>query len=224
MCFPISDLGGDTFNYHWLDDNNLVFYLVDVSGHGLDSALLSVTIMNVLRSRSLPDTDFRMPGQVLRALNEAFQMESYGDKFFTIWYGVFDRKTYQLKYASGGHPPVLLYLPVPTCREGEAETAANYKQILLSSKNSMIGVFPGMDFDADQIQVLPQSRLYLYSDGVYEIHRPEGGDWRFDEFTAFMSEPGDPAVSHLDRLLEHVRKLKASTVLDDDFSMIEITF
>src|SRR5262249_8090566 len=90
---PSADLGGDTFGYDWLDDDHFAFYLLDVTGHGLDSALLSVTVMNVLRSRSLPKTDFRVPGQVLGALNEAFPMEAYGDKCFTIWYGVFQKST-----------------------------------------------------------------------------------------------------------------------------------
>ena len=51
---PCADLGGDTFGYHWLDDDHFALYVIDVSGHGLDSALYAVTIMNVLRSQSLP--------------------------------------------------------------------------------------------------------------------------------------------------------------------------
>ena len=50
---PCADLGGDTFGYHWIDEEHLAVYLLDVTGHGLDSALLSVTVMNVLRSKSL---------------------------------------------------------------------------------------------------------------------------------------------------------------------------
>ena len=62
---PSAELGGDSFGYHWLDDDHFAFYLLDVSGHGVGSALLSVSAMNALRSQALPQTDFRLPGQVL---------------------------------------------------------------------------------------------------------------------------------------------------------------
>ena len=88
---PSAELGGDSFGYHWLDDDHFAFYLLDVSGHGVGSALLSVSAMNALRSQALPQTDFRMPGQVLGALNNAFKMEEQNGLFFTIWYGVYNK-------------------------------------------------------------------------------------------------------------------------------------
>ena len=106
---PSAELGGDSFGYHWLDDDHFAFYLLDVSGHGVGSALLSVSAMNALRSQALPQTDFRVPGQVLGALNNAFQMEQQNGLYFTIWYGVYQKPTRQIDYSGGGHPPALLY-------------------------------------------------------------------------------------------------------------------
>src|SRR5262249_45336784 len=60
---PSAELGGDSFGYHWLDQENFAFYLLDVSGHGVGSALLSVSAMNARRSQALPQTDFRVPGK-----------------------------------------------------------------------------------------------------------------------------------------------------------------
>ncbi len=116
-CYvPSADLGGDTFGYYWIDDDHFVLYLIDVVGHGLDSALLSVTLMNVLRSRALADTDFCEPGQVLKALNDAFPMEEYGEKCFTMWYGVYQPSTSTLAWSGGGHPEALLF-------DGDSRTA-----------------------------------------------------------------------------------------------------
>jgi len=105
---PSTSLGGDAFGYHWLDENHFAIYLIDVSGHGVGAALLSVSVMNVLRSQSLPNTDFKDPEQVLEPLNVAFPGEENNDMFFTIWYGVYKKGTRKLIYASGGHPPAYI--------------------------------------------------------------------------------------------------------------------
>ena len=86
---PASTLGGDTIGYHWLDDSHLALHLIDVTGHGLDSALLSVTVTNVIRAGALPGADMKRPDQVLARLNEAFQGQEHGNRYFTIWYGVY---------------------------------------------------------------------------------------------------------------------------------------
>jgi sigma-B regulation protein RsbU (phosphoserine phosphatase) len=65
-------------------NDHLALYLIDVTGHGLDSALLSVTVTNVIRAGALPGTDMKRPDQVLAKLNEAFQGQQHGNKYFTI--------------------------------------------------------------------------------------------------------------------------------------------
>jgi len=211
---PCAELGGDTFGYQWLDDDRLALYLLDVAGHGLDSALFSVSIMNVLRARSLSNTDLGEPGQVLGALNEAFPMEEYGNKFFTMWYGVYHRAGSELAWCNGGHPPALLF-------RGDAAEAAPQ---LLNNENPVLGVLPGVEFSTARSKIAPGSRLYLYSDGVHEIHKPDGSEWQFEEFTDFMRRPPDPGAAIPEQLLCHVRRLKGEELLDDDFSMLEITF
>ncbi|NJN76065.1 MAG: SpoIIE family protein phosphatase [Synechococcaceae cyanobacterium RL_1_2] len=81
---PSIQLGGDVFDYYWLDRDHFVFYLLDVAGHGVKSALLSVSVLNVLRSQSLNNTDFYEPGSVLSGLNRVFQMNDRGEDYFTI--------------------------------------------------------------------------------------------------------------------------------------------
>ena len=84
---PSTSLGGDAFGYHTIDDNHLAIYIIDVSGHGVGAALLSVSVINLLRSHSLPKTDFKQPDQVLKALNLAFPSEANKDMFFNhmVW-------------------------------------------------------------------------------------------------------------------------------------------
>ena len=153
---PSADLGGDSFGFHWLDGDHLALYIIDVTGHGLDSALFSVTIMNVLRSRALANTDFRIPGQVLGSLNDAFPMEKYGEKCFTIWYGVFNPAKRVLAWSGGGHPDALLF-----DREAPPQTPPTH----LDSTGPMMGMMPWPEFETKSCSVPFRSRLYLYSDG-----------------------------------------------------------
>jgi sigma-B regulation protein RsbU (phosphoserine phosphatase) len=168
--------------------------------------------MNVLRSRSLANARLTEPGEVLRALNQAFPMEEFGNKFFTMWYGVYDRQAATLSYAGAGHPPPLLL-------EGDSTQA-----IPLECDDPMIGAIAWDEYKTERRTVPPGSRLYLYSDGVHEIHKADGDEWAFDEFVQFMSQPAGAAVSLPAELLQHVRQLGGREALDDDFSMVEVRF
>ena len=68
LFVPSTELGGDSFGYHWIDTEHFALYLLDVCGHGVGSALLSLTVANTIRSGALLNTDFRMPEAVLRVV------------------------------------------------------------------------------------------------------------------------------------------------------------
>ncbi|MDA0253661.1 MAG: fused response regulator/phosphatase [Planctomycetota bacterium] len=213
---PSAALGGDAFGYHDLDADTLAVYLLDVCGHGVGAALLSVSALNAIRSEALPQTDFHRPADVLAALNKAFPMERQNDMFFTAWYGVFDRPSRRLRWAGGGHPPALL-LP------------AGGGQRLLESEGPLIGAVEGLEFTADEVEVPPGSSLFVYSDGAFEISLPEGGMWPFDAFVETLAEASagrrdQPAgaAGPLDVLLGRVRDLAGRADFHDDFSMLEL--
>jgi hypothetical protein len=88
---PALDLGGDVYDYRWIDDDHLMIYLVDVSGHGVRPALLAVALHNLLRSGSLPPAVLRNPDHVLDAINRLFPSENQAGSYSTIWYGVYQR-------------------------------------------------------------------------------------------------------------------------------------
>ena len=77
LLIPCARLGGDALGYHWIDDDHFSLYLLDVSGHGPEAAMLAVGVMNALRQKSLPGADLRDPTQVAHCLNAMFQMEDH---------------------------------------------------------------------------------------------------------------------------------------------------
>ncbi len=173
---PCDELAGDFLNFFALDDDHIAMYVVDVSGHGVASSLLSVTIgrlMTPLVSASslLVQADrsggIRIvpPSEVAYELNRRFQMEQQNDLFFTMLYGVLQLSTLEFRFVSAGHDPVVRVAP------GTAPT-------LLEGSNVVIGWVEDMDYDEQVVTLAPGDRLYLYSDGV-----PEAMDEDLNEFT-----------------------------------------
>jgi sigma-B regulation protein RsbU (phosphoserine phosphatase) len=209
---PSAALGGDAFGYHALDADHFAVYLLDVCGHGVGAALLSVSALNAIRSEALPQTDFHDPGAVLAALNKAFPMERQNDMFFTIWYGVYHLPTRRLRWAGGGHPPAVLVGP-----DGAPPR-------LLDSDGPLIGAVDGLDFDSSEADVPAGARLFVYSDGAFEISRPDGSMWPFGEFLkALVAPPGGPE-NPIDSLVSVIRGVACRDDFNDDFSMVELAF
>jgi phosphoserine phosphatase RsbU/P len=211
---PSTQLGGDAFGYHWLDEGHLAVYLLDVSGHGVGSSLLAVSVLNVLSHRTLPETDFYDPAAVMRGLNRVFAMESHGGHFFTIWYGVYAVEERKLTFSGGGHPPALLF-------GGPAIADAKLQE--LHTSGPPIGMTDLIPFDNSEIDLPAFGRLLLYSDGAVEVGEPDGAMADQTEFTGFVTDLG-PSDDLMERILERGRRLRGSDNLDDDFSLLEIRF
>jgi sigma-B regulation protein RsbU (phosphoserine phosphatase) len=214
LFMPSKQLGGDCFDYYWIDDDNLVIYLLDVSGHGVGSALLSVSVLNVLRSQSLPNTNFCQPSEVLKALNNAFQMSNQGNKYFTIWYGVYHRLKRQLIYASAGHPSAVLL-------SGVTGTKIQVRQ--LCSLDLPIGFVPDVQFDDAMFEVAENSTLYIFSDGVYEINPTDGKIWNINAFIKLLISCQENNC-HPREILAHLTSLNYQESFDDDLSLLKVIF
>jgi sigma-B regulation protein RsbU (phosphoserine phosphatase) len=206
---PSAVLGGDCFGYHHLDSGRLAFYLLDVCGHGVGAALLSVTLLRVLRSQSLSQVDFADPAAVLTALNREFPMAQHGNRYFTIWYGVLELETRRLTYASGGHPPAILVHP-----DGRFEE--------LATNGIGIGLLPQWPFDSRECVLRQGQTLYIFSDGGYEVRNLAGEFMSMEQFGALLSQAALNSSGGLDYVLDEVRLLTGLDGFPDDASIIEV--
>jgi len=211
---PSAELGGDSFGYHWIDDDHFAIYLLDVCGHGVGAALLSVSAMNVLRSQTLPDTDFCHPGQVLQGLNETFQMEDQHNMYFTMWYGVWSRASGELAYASGGHPPAVLLT-------GPSLEASTTKE--LATPGMVIGGMPGLEFPAETCTLDKFNSLFVFSDGVYEVKKKEDGKvWTLEQWVELLDKFTHGPPDDLDWVVDQVRAIQGTEQFEDDFSLLQV--
>jgi sigma-B regulation protein RsbU (phosphoserine phosphatase) len=212
---PSRQLGGDGFDYYWLDKNHLVIYLLDVSGHGLRAALPALSVINLIRSQGLTSVNYYQPSHVLTALNHTFKMDYRNDRYFTIWYGVFDCKNRQLTYSCAGHPPAILLTQT---------LSENPKKQLLKTEGLPIGMFSKSEYIESSVDCQSGTSLYLFSDGIYEVMNPEKVRLGWDKFTTLLSQNHTPNKFNLELILNHVKKFMNNSHFEDDVSLVQVNF
>ena len=195
---PSASLGGDSFGYHWLDEDTFAIYLVDVSGHGVASSLLSVAIGRTLTSHAsassllVKEVDGQLvitpPSEVANELNQRFPMEEQNGLYFTMAYGVLDLQSLEFCFASAGHVPIV-HIP----KGGQPE--------VFKVPSMGIGWFDDIEYSDHTVKLQPGDRMYLYSDGV-----PEAMNADSDQFET--------------RQMLEVLELGKSQSLDDSVSLL----
>jgi serine phosphatase RsbU (regulator of sigma subunit) len=209
---PSPRLGGDAFGYRALSDRHTAIYMIDVSAHGAAAAMHAVSVLNILRRGALPVTDFHNPANVLETLNVMFEIKYHSGMSLSVWYGVFDSETRRLRYASAGHNPSYL---VPAKRD---------KAIPLETPAPEIGVKRGYRFKGGKVDVPPQSKLYVFSDGVYEFATKNGSVGTLEDFVSILLLPPVPGRAEPKRIYEEVRRHAVSDKVEDDFALMVFTF
>lgn len=206
---PSASLGGDAFDYAWIDEDHFGFFLLDVCGHGVGPALLSISAMNLVRSDALGIEALLDPAAVLKSLNEAFQMVEHNGMFFTMVYGVLNVKEGKLRWSGAGHPPALVFR-----KDGSVEE--------LESQGPMVGVLPELICEVEETTLVPGDQVLLYSDGIFELQQPGGSVASFSDFMEVVRAL--PAERDLiEDLLARAREIHGSEHFEDDVSLLEIT-
>jgi len=205
---PSTHLGGDGLGYRRIDEDKLAIYMLDVTGHGMGSALLAVTTLEFLRSPQVRDTDFSRPEVVLDRLNRTFQMKEHAGKFFSCWYGVYSHRERSLTYANCGHPPALVLN-----REGLHPTAPG---------GPVLGVMPEIKVPVTTIPFPPEAELYLFTDGLYEL-RDRKGHGSYNEFVRHLEAEAKQKRSVWPTILQWMDEARKRQTVDDDVSLIRFT-
>ena len=204
-----------------LGDGNVGLYILDVSGHGVASALLSVTLSRLLSPPSEPTSilirerrtrdllDITPPPEVADRLNRLFPFDSATEQFATMVYGILNAATGEFRYVSAGHPgPV--HLPVGA------------DPVILESQGFPIGLASDT-FEERSVRLGPGDRLYLYSDGIPEAMDPAGvhfGDVRLLE--AIGQGRSETLQESVATLLGAITRWHGSESPQDDISILAV--
>jgi sigma-B regulation protein RsbU (phosphoserine phosphatase) len=218
MVLPSSFLAGDNLNYFMMQERYLIFYHLDVAGHGIPSALLSVTLNHLLSPqpgspmvRFDPHLELKRivpPVDVVSELNRRFQPQ--GDGYFTMIYGVLDTKTREIRFCQAGHPS-----PLQISRNGTINSVGD--------GGFPVGLWPDMTYEETTTTLNPGDRLLLYSDGVLECTNPEGVHYSMDQLKQqLIQTTGLPPKVALQAVQEDIEKWCEGKSFPDDVSMLII--
>ena len=205
-----AQLGGDGLGYHWMDSERFAFYLLDVSGHGVKSALLAVSIIDTLRTCGLAHTDWNDPGAVLRSLNRVYFSQSHDHLYFTIWYGIADTGKKLMRYSGGGHPPAVI-------------RTLGCKNPILPASGPPVGCFANAKYPTMEISLSFPTDLYLFSDGMFETRRQQDAaplDRLVDFLVAPSNGQGRTVAEVRNRTLDHLHGAPPP----DDCSVLKVSF
>ena len=220
---PCDELAGDTLNIVPLDNEHLGVFVLDVSGHGVPAALLSVTLSRALSQtkdasvlwRYLDDSSqlqIAAPAEVAIELNRRFPFDTETNQYFTLFYGVLNVSTLEFRYVCAGHPS-----PILCARELQVSSLENTSPPVGLLP---ISVFTGQCEEAS-VNLNPGDRIYVFTDGIVEAADPneeQFGKERTIETLIRASE--QPLNAALATLLNRVQSWTSSRGLDDDVSVL----
>lgn len=217
---PCDDLAGDALNIIPLDDRYVALYMLDVTGHGPPAALLSVTLSRLLSPLgddsilySAPADNDQTPGvaspsDVLERLNHRLPFDTRTSQFFTIFYGILDRRSLEVNYASAGHPPGII-------------VSAAHEPYALEATGFPVGIVPEPSYKDRRVQLTPGDRLVLYTDGLTETPNREDEEFGPKRLMQLLADTGQEALeASLEKVVAAVKDWRGDSSLPDDLSIL----
>ena len=217
---PCDELAGDALNIVRINQDLIALYLLDVSGHGVPAALLSVTATRSLHPRaggapsvvagSGANPEAVDPVQVASRLNTLYPMDSNGNHYFTMIYGLLNIRTHQLRFTVAGHPAPILV------RKGSLPER-------LDAAGLAIGMFDEAEFDESVIQLEPGDRLYLHSDGLTEEVNAQDEEFGDERLLSAIADGQALGLNDaVESLVKEVVGWRGEEHLRDDVSILAI--
>jgi sigma-B regulation protein RsbU (phosphoserine phosphatase) len=151
------------------------------------------------------------PGEILTFLNQKYPMTDDGD-YFTIWIGVWQCSTRLLRYATAGHPGSIL-------------VKTDKSSVVLGGPSWPIGFSDEEVYGTETITVNPGERMYLFSDGIYEVMNPQGEIWGRKRLQEMLEEvASQPMQLGLSRIIQQSGTWNAQGGFEDDVALLGVEF
>jgi sigma-B regulation protein RsbU (phosphoserine phosphatase) len=188
MMTPAREVGGDFYDFFFVDDDHLAVIIADVSDKGVPAALFMMISRTIFRSIA---KQRKSPSQILAETNDLLCEGNDTGMFVTAYIAFYHLPTGRLTYSSGGHNPALLFGPNDVCRE------------LTCKHGTALGVRPGQSYKEYVDKLETGQILVLYTDGVTEACSPHEELFGVDRFTRLVC---DCHALSLSQMFNHIDK------------------
>ncbi len=203
---PAREVGGDFYDYRFLDENRLSLLIGDVSGKGVPAALFMAMTQTLFKGYAAPE---RSAAEMMARVNQALCGETHTGMFVTLFHAVMDVRTGELELCNAGHlPPLLL------TQDGKCEA-------LKTARNPALGIVPNMVFASEKFVLKPEDKLVCYTDGVTEAFNSDHQIYTLEKFEALLVENYQMSVEQLTQLVtEDVRAHSGNMEPSDDLTVL----
>jgi sigma-B regulation protein RsbU (phosphoserine phosphatase) len=207
---PAKEVGGDFYDFFFIDHDRLAFVIGDVSGKGVPAAIFMAVSRTLLKAIA---TQVVNPGESLRRINSMLIPESSGRMFVTIFYGVLNTRTGEVQFSFGGHNP-----PYIKRKDGPVERINHESGFLL-------GMLDDMEYDVHKIVLHPGDTILLYTDGVTEAMNAR--EELFEESrleSSLQRLNGAPLKEMLEGINADLMQFAAGAPQADDITMLALQY
>ncbi|MBI4531578.1 MAG: PP2C family protein-serine/threonine phosphatase, partial [Candidatus Latescibacteria bacterium] len=211
VCFPANHVGGDYYEYLWVDEakTKLAIVVADVSGKGMKAAMAVMRFSEILRyeiyGRQSSD-------EILAGMNRSVYGRLEQLLYVTVCVGVLDVAGRSLEVSQAGHPPVYHL----SSRTGRVMEVGAY--------DMPVGLVPEVEYPRKAVEIEPGDLLIFYTDGVYEARDRDGGLYGFQRLERVIGslEPDRSAEEWVDRIVADVERFSGSSQQEDDLTVVVV--
>jgi phosphoserine phosphatase RsbU/P len=207
---PAREVGGDFYDFFMIDDRQLCFLIADVSGKGIPAALFMAFTKTLVKATARSGLN---PAAILTQVNQELAAENETTTFVTLFYGLLDIETGEVRYANAGHNPPLLVQ-----RMGQAA-------YLDKPGGLVLGALEGINYQEERLRLEPGEYLFLYTDGVTEaMNRQEAlfGEERLLRDLNGLS--GRPLEEIAMGIMDKVKTFSQGLDQSDDITMLVLKY
>jgi sigma-B regulation protein RsbU (phosphoserine phosphatase) len=212
VFIPASQASGDLYDVVTLPQGHIAFAQVDVSGHGVRSAMIGAMFKMSFQAASKSDFS---PASFLAALNDDLVAVTPDTDYLTAFCGLIVPQSLELVYSNAGHTRPFFF------------QKSSGDVLELREGGMMVGAYPGLDYDEGRQELGPGDRILAYTDGITEApHRDEGvsqlyGKSRLRDL--FVQQVASPPQDLVHAIIKDVKAFQGSPSFQDDVSLLLIS-